>query len=61
MWCNARIQLYYKYRVGYKLFLIDVTASNVDENISGAEKSKSKILDYLMPTVRIYYPRKLSF
>lgn len=53
----SRVQLYYKYRLGYKLFLIDVTNSLCDY-ING--KEESKVLDFIMPQVQIYSTPKVS-
>lgn len=46
-----RVQLYYKYRSGFKLFLVDVN-TNICDYIR--EKSVSKIFDLIWPTLKQY-------
>lgn len=54
---TGRLQLFYKYRLGYKQFLIDVT-SNVCDYIDG--KAGSKVMDFIMPVVQKYVGRKFT-
>lgn len=53
----CRIQLFYKYRSGYKLFLIDVT-TNLCDYING--DGASKLMDFMFPAVQKYSVRKIK-
>lgn len=54
---TGHVQLYYKFRNGYKLFLVNVKTDMCDYT-SG--KAPSKLMDYIMPAVNKYSVRNLT-
>lgn len=52
----GHVQLYYKFRSGYKMFLVDIK-TDMCAYVSG--KVQSKLMDYIMPVVNKYSFRKL--